>query len=70
MSIFVIQSNIPNRIDGTLQNYAMKIANGVYATCANTMVVEGIVNFLTGNKLKFKIVKKSKHGIIPEIEVF
>ncbi len=70
MTIFVVQTNAPAIISGTLQNYSIKIANGVYATCANTLIVDGIAKFLSQNKIKFKIVKKSKHGILPKITFF
>ena len=70
MTVFLLPPRVPNRITGTIQNYSVKVANGVFVTCADRKIVDSIEDFLRQNKVKFKTVNKSKHGIIPEIAVF
>ena len=70
MTVFLLPPRVPNRITGTIQNYSVKVANGVFVTCADRKIVDSIGDFLMKNKVKFKTVNKSKHGIIPEIVVF
>ena len=70
MTVFVLESPPSPLIGGTLQQYSLKIANCVYATCVNVKVVNGIKQFLIKKKVKFKIVNNPKHGIMPEIAVF
>lgn len=70
MTVFLLPPRVPNRITGTIQNYSVKVANGVFVTCADRKIVESIEDFLIQNKVTFRTVNKAKHGIIPEIAVF
>ena len=70
MTVFLLPPHVPNRVSGTIQNYSIKVANGVFVTCADRKIIDSIETFLSQNKVKFRTVNKSKHGIIPEIAVF
>lgn len=69
MRVFVLKNSTP-QLDGMLQNFSLKVAKNVFATCANVKVIEEIQNLLFEYKVKYTIVYKSKQSIIPNVSSF
>ena len=69
MTVFVLQTSTP-QLDGMLQNFSLKVAKNVFATCANGKVIGEIQNLLSEYNVKYAIVYKSKQSIIPNMSIF
>ena len=69
MTVFIV-NKCPQSVSGRLANFSTKLTPTVYATCANTKVVSSLIDFLTSNKVDFRIATEPIQGIMPVVQSF